>query len=163
MISKSLLLPCMPCILIPVMFTKLRGKCSKIKQPSIILVTKQKLCKFLKPKEAPLFFGGGGVRGYKFSVTWIQIPDLANKGKNWLDHYKIISFSSVASNEVSRRSFLNKTNNWRHSRADLVIAVPSALPSIFNFIIADPDLHQIQLLVAAFCPGSSCNSGFINF
>lgn len=27
------------------------------------------------------------------------------------------------------------------------------MPSIFNFIVADPDLHQIQLLVAAFCPG----------
>ena len=53
-----------------------------------------------------------------------------------------MSFSSVASNEVSGRS--------------LVIPVPSALPSIFDFIIADPDAHQIQLLVAAFCLGSLC-------
>ena len=45
------------------MFTKLRAKCSKIKQPSIILVKKQKLCKFLKPKEVPLFFGRGGGGG----------------------------------------------------------------------------------------------------
>ena len=50
----------MPFILIPAMFIKLRAKCSKIKQPSIILVTKQKLYKFLKPKEAPLLEGGAG-------------------------------------------------------------------------------------------------------
>lgn len=78
MISKSLLLPCMPFILIPVMFTKLRAKCSKIKQPSIILVTKQKLCKFLKPKEAPLFWGGWGAinfqsREFKYLILQIKV------------------------------------------------------------------------------------------
>ena len=78
MISKSLLLSCMPFILIPVMFTKLRAKCSKIKQPSIILVTKQKLCKFLKPKEAPLFWGGWGAinfqsREFKYLILQIKV------------------------------------------------------------------------------------------